>query len=120
MRIVLTKWFRQFAESEGIADDSLKTLVAGIESGRQDVSLGGGLYKCRLPKPGKGKSGGYRVIVCMKQQERLFFLYGFSKSVRENITSGEQADLKDFAKTLLALDNKAMDKLIAAGKFIEI
>ncbi len=119
MRIVLTKWFRQFAENEGIANDALKTVAAGLESG-QGVSLGGSLYKCRLAQPGKGKSGGYRVIVCMKREERLFFLYGFSKSDRENITSGEQKDLKDFARTLLDLDGEALDKLIAAEKFTEI
>jgi hypothetical protein len=120
MRILLTKWFRQFAGNEGIANDSLKALASGIEGGEQGASLGGGLYKYRLAKPGKGKSGGYRVIVGMKQGERLFFLYGFSKSVRENITSTEQRDLKEFAKALLDLDDKAIDKMIAAGGFMEI
>lgn len=120
MRILLTKWFRQFAKSEGIANSSLKTLVSEIESGVRGASLGGGLYKYRLAKPGKGKSGGYRVIVCLKRDERLFFIYGFSKADRENITQAEQKDLGEFANTLLGLSEAAIEKAVALGTLKEI
>lgn len=120
MRALLTKWFRQFAKGDGITDNSLKALAKDIEDGVQGVSLGGGLYKYRLAKPGKGKSGGYRVIVCLKRGEKLFFIYGFSKSVRENITRNEQKDLGEFAATLLGLSDKALDKAIDAGELKEI
>lgn len=120
MRILLTKWFQGFAKNEHITNASLKTLVSGIEDGIRGVSLGGGLYKYRLAKPGKGKSGGYRVIVGLKRGERIFFIYGFSKSVRENITSPEQKDLGEFAGVLLGLDDDAINKAVDIGKFLEI
>lgn len=120
MRILLTRWFRGFAKSEHITNVSLKALVSGIEDGIRGVSLGGGLYKYRLAKPGKGKSGGYRVIVGLKRGERIIFIYGFPKSVRENITSFEQKDLGEFAKVLLGLDEAAINEAVNAGKFLEI
>lgn len=120
MRVLVTKWFRGFARSEGIADASLKNLVTGIEGGVRGVSLGGGLYKYRLAKPGKGKSGGYRVIVCLKRGERLFFVYGFSKSVQENISGYEVEKYKDFADYLFSLNDADLDNAVKDGRLVEL
>lgn len=120
MRILLTKWFRQFARSEGIADASLKSLASAIEGGVRGVSLGGGLYKYRLARSGKGKSGGYRVLVCLKRGERLFFVYGFPKSVQENIADHEVREYKKFADYLLALDDASLAYAVANGRLVEL
>jgi hypothetical protein len=120
VRILLTKWFKGFAKSERITDSALKALVAGIEDGIRGASLGSGLFKYRLAKPGKGKSGGHRVIVCMKRGERLFFVYGFSKSGQENLSDYELKTYKKFAEYLLSLDDASLDYAVAEGRLTEL
>jgi hypothetical protein len=52
--------------------------------------LGGEVYKARAARrPGEGKSGGYRVVVFFRSEERTFFVYGFAKSGKANIDQGE-------------------------------
>lgn len=82
--------------------------------------MGGGLYKYRLAKPGKGKSGGYRLIVCLKRGERLFFVYGFSKSVQENISGYEVEKYKDFADYLFSLNDADLDNAVKDGRLVEL
>jgi hypothetical protein len=73
MRIFKNGWFSRFAEREAISDEELKAAVADIENGRFDADLGGGVYKQRLARSGGGKSGGYRVIVFFKKNDKTFF-----------------------------------------------
>ena len=120
MRIFKTTWFGRFADKEDISDDSLKGVISQLETGQFDADLGGGVYKQRLALPGSGKSGGYRLLLCFRQGERAFFLYGFSKSGRSNITAGEKADMKKLAKTFFALTDADLDRLVQCGSLQEI
>ena len=83
MRIFKNTWFTRFASKEGITDDELREAVNRLEMG-QAADLGGGVYKVRIARPGEGKSGGYRVIVFFRSEERTFFAYGYAKSKRDN------------------------------------
>jgi len=76
VRIFKNTWFNRFASKEGIVDDELREAVNQLEAGQTDADLGGGVYKIRIARPGEGKSGGYRVIVFFKSEERTFFVYG--------------------------------------------
>jgi hypothetical protein len=69
MRAFKTKWFARFARQELIADASLWEAIERAERGLIDADLGGGLIKQRVSRHGKGRSGGYRVIVCLSSQE---------------------------------------------------
>ncbi len=120
MRIFKTPWFTRFANKEHIADASLISAVDQLEAGQFDADLGGGVYKQRLARPGEGKSGGYRVILCFRKGTCSFFMYGFPKSSRENIASTEKDDLKKLAKVLCALSNEQLDEKVKAGAFQEI
>ena len=91
-----------------------------LEAGQFDADLGGGVYKQRLALSGGGKSGGYRVLICFRQGTRSFFMYGFPKAGRENISSSEKADLKKLAKILFAMTDKQIDEQVKAGAFQEI
>ena len=88
MRVFKNTWFTRFADKEGIADSELKEMVNQLEAGQADADLGGGVYKVRIARSGEGKSGGYRVIVFFRSEERTFFEYGFAKSDRDNIDEG--------------------------------
>ena len=120
MRNFKTKGFSRFAEKEAITDQALINAVRELEEGRFDADLGGGIFKQRIARTGGGKSSGYRVIVCFKKGELSFFVYGFSKSDRINISAADKQDLKKLAKILLALTCQQLEKELEAGRLEEI
>jgi len=57
-------------------------------------------YKKRVPLPGRGKSGGGRILVATKHANRWFLLYGFGKNEQANIDDREFAALQNLAGAL--------------------
>lgn len=65
------------------------------------VSLGGGLRKARIARPGSGKSGGYRVVFYFADEDfPLFLLTVFAKNEKANLSRRETADLVKLAGRL--------------------
>jgi len=63
----------------------------------------GGARKVRIALPGKGKSGGYRVITFYTTADNPIFLVGiFTKDIQPNLTATQKAKIKG--------DSKAMKK----------
>ena len=61
----------------------------------------GGARKLRFAKPGKGKSGGYRVITYFAGADvPVFLLTVFGKNEKANLTKGERNDLAKLTKAL--------------------
>ena len=120
MRIFKTAWFNRFARKNDIKDEALVALINDLEAGIFDADLGGGVFKKRLAREGEGKSGGYRTLICFRQNERAFFVFGFSKSAMGNISQRELADLKKLADTILTIEWEEIDEGIAKGKFFEV
>ena len=120
MRAFKNKWFSRFADKEGITDDELKEAVSQLEAGQADANLGGDVYKVRIARPGEGKSSGYRAVVLFKKKERTFFVYGFAKSDRDNISEKEKKDFRDLAKKHIRLTDETIVRLISVGEFTEI
>ena len=85
MRLYLTKWVTRFVRRERIGNGSLVQAVARAELGLIDADLGGGIIKQRVARAGQGRSGGYRVLIAYRADERAVFLYGFAKRERDNI-----------------------------------
>ncbi len=106
MRIFKIKAFIRFANKENLADGTLKQAIAELEAGQFDADLGGGVYKQRIARQGEGKSGGYRVLISFRHEDRAFFLYGFPKSSKANITASEKSDLKKLAKYFFSLSSR--------------
>jgi hypothetical protein len=120
MRIFRNQWFTRFAAKEGITDGELKDMVNQLEAGQADADLGGGVYKVRVARSGAGKSGGYRLIVFFRSGERTFYVYGFPKSARDNISNNQLRDFKATAKIALALPEKQLTEALKTGKYTEI
>ena len=120
MRIFKNKWVARFARKEAISDESLHEAVKQIEAGRYDADLGAGVFKQRVARPGEGQSGGYRVILCFKLAERAFFVYGFAKSSRANITQDETKEFKKLAKILFAMTDQQLELMLQSGDFDEL
>ena len=68
----------------------LDTLIIKLENEpTQGTDLGNGVYKIRLAiaSKGKGKSGGARVITCVKViQEKVYLVSIYDKSQLDNLT----------------------------------
>jgi len=120
VRVFKNTWFTRFADKEGITDGELKEMVSHLEAGQAEADLGSGVYKVRIARSGEGKSGGYRVIVFFRSEERLFYVYGFAKSDRSNIDQKETREYKALAKKYLNLSDEIIERAIQSGKFVEI
>lgn len=80
-------------------------LAANPEAG---VSLGGGLRKVRIQRPGTGKSGGYRTLYVFGGITMpLFLVTVFAKNEKDNLTKAEQAAAVELSKLLLATYGEA-------------
>ena len=120
MRVFKNTWFTRFARKEGISDEELRDIVDQLEAGQADADLGGGVYKVRLSRSGEGKSGGYRVIVFFRSEEKTFFIYGFAKSDKDNIDQRVLRIFKDDAKDDFSLTDEQIRERIKKGTLIEI
>jgi hypothetical protein len=98
----------------------LRTAVQEIEQGLIDGDLGGGVLKKRVGVPGRGKSGGARVVLATNRGDRWFFVFGFLKNQRANISPRELDALRELAHDLLALNERHIDAQAKLGAFEEI
>ena len=121
MRILKNPWFVRFAKKEAITDANLCEAIQLALNDQIDADLGGGVIKQRVAKPQKGKSKGWRVIVGFQKSSKVaFFLFGFPKSSKANISPDELKGFRLLAKELLKLTGKKLDKLIEQGTFTEV
>jgi len=120
LRIYKSKWFIRFAGKERITDAKLCEAIENAEKGLIDADYGDGLIKQRIARPGEGKSGGYRSIILFRKGERSFFVYGFAKSLRDNIDESDERDFKELAAVLLDASDEQLAALVESGKYQEI
>ncbi|WP_240793969.1 type II toxin-antitoxin system RelE/ParE family toxin [Pseudorhodobacter turbinis] len=115
VRVFLTKQFSKWAVDEAIDDNTLFDTAEKAFGGEVSADLGGYLFKQRVAREDGGKSGGYRTILCFRKSNdsRIFFLHGFPKSNKGNITSKEEKALKKIAKSLVDLSNEQVEGLKA-------
>lgn len=102
----MTRHFDKFAKENGIEDALLIKAVEEIEAGKEDAALGGGVYKQRIARRGHGKRGSFRTIVLFKMGDKAFFVDGFAKSNRANISKNEVLYFKQLAKDYFGLSEK--------------
>jgi hypothetical protein len=120
LRVFKTKWFARFARRERISDDQLRDAVRRAEGGLVDADLGGGVIKQRVARAGQGRSGGYRVLMAYRRDNRAVFLYGFAKSERENAEDDELKTARDIAKGWLVASGSRVAQAIADGLVQEV
>src|SRR5436190_24245401 len=120
MKIFKHYHFQQWAKSEKLKDEALKKAVEEIGSNLHDGNLGRGLYKKRIAMTGQGKRGGYRTLLEFQKEEQAFFIYGYAKNVKANISMKELLIYGDLSKILLSLDEKALKSMLKLGSLIEV
>jgi hypothetical protein len=120
MRIFKLKGFARFQRRERIGDAMLRRAIVGVEAGLVDADLGGGLVKQRLPRPGRGKSGGYRTVIAFRSGARAVFLYGFAKNERSNIDAEELEEFRRLARQFLGMTAHQIGLLVAESELMEV
>ncbi len=120
MQIFKTKGFARFSRRQRIDDEALREAVSRAEQGLIDADLGGGVIKQRVPRPGQGRSGGFRTIVLYRTESRAVFVDGFAKSDRDDIDDDDLGMFRMLAAEFLNYDAKQVGKLVKAGAWIEV
>ncbi|OYU69756.1 MAG: addiction module toxin RelE [Alphaproteobacteria bacterium PA2] len=120
MSVYKTKEFSRFARKADLKSADLLDVAKAVASGQWDADLGGGVFKQRIARDGGGKSGGFRTIILFKVGGHSFFVHGFAKNEKANITPRELKALKVLAATFLALDPSALETAKAAGEIEEV
>ncbi len=119
-RILKTRSFNRWALRADLSDTALLMAVQEIEQGLIDGDLGGGVLKKRVGVPGRGKSGGARVVLATNRGDRWFFMFGFLKNQRANISPRELEALRELARDLLDLNEKQIDAQTKSGALEEV
>jgi hypothetical protein len=118
--IYKTKVFNRWSEKEGLTDTALCNAIDEVDDGKIEASLGVYLFKKRVARPGQGKSGSYRTIIALKREEKAFFLFGFAKGSRCNISDKEEKALKKLSKHFMGCTNKELERAVENGALIEV
>lgn len=119
-RVMKTRHFCRWMRKTELSDAVLCQAVAEMEAGLVDADLGGGVVKKRVALPGRGKSGSVRTLLATNKADRWFFVFGFEKNERENITGHELEGLQKLASSLLHLSPEALESRLADGSLTEI
>lgn len=120
VHIFKTKWFVRFARKQKISDEALCKAINDAEDGKIDANLGASVIKQRIARSNEGKSGGYRVIIYYRKGNRAFFVFGFCKKDRENLSEEEEEIHKKSAGIVLGLPEELLKELIELGTYIEV
>ena len=82
-------------------DDMLEFLARRPKAGRIIQSTGG-LRKLRSARPGRGKSGGTRVIYYYHNDTRpILLLLIYAKADQDNLTNAQKAQLKKHVEAII-------------------
>lgn len=120
MEAYKTKVFAKWAADEGLDDDALASAVTEMKEGLIDARLGGQVVKKRVALPGRGKRGGARTLIAFRKDDKAFFIYGFSKNDRANVSEKELKALKLLAKELFGYSGAMLKRVVEAGELMEI
>ena len=120
MRIIKTRKFSKWAEKSEVGDLSLIDVAKEIQMDIYEVNYGGGIIKKRVSNKGRGKSSSVRTIIAFKKGHHCYFVYGFEKNDKDNITSNEEKALKLLAKSLFSYSEAELNGFIKEGSLIEV
>ena len=82
--------------------------------------VGGQVFKKRVAVGGRGKRGGVRTLLAYRAGDKAFFVYGFAKNARANISDKELKALKLYTDILLSYSKAELNKAVNSGALIEV
>lgn len=104
--VIETPSYLDAAKKSGMSADEMAAIVDLLarQPDAGDLIVGsGGCRKLRFRRPGRGKSGGYRVITFFSGPDiPVFLLTVFAKGAKATLTGAEVKALSGLTKTLVA------------------
>ena len=119
-RVFKTRSFDRWMRKTALTDEALCAAVREMIQGLIDGDLGGGVVKKRVGLAGRGKRGGARTLVATNRGNRWFFVFGFEKNERANISAEEKEALQGIAQDLLSSTGTELDVAAKDGSLQEI
>ena len=119
-RVFKTRHFQRWMRKTELTDAVLCKAVQEMAAGLIDADLGGSVVKKRVGLAGRGKRGGVRTLVATNKGNRWFFVFGFEKNVRANVSAKELAALQALATDLLKLSSTELDRQVENNLLSEI
>ena len=119
-RVFKTRYFARWLRKTELRDTDLCRAIAEMEAGLVDADLGGNVVKKRIGSAGRGKRSGVRTLVATRRAARWFFVFGFEKNERTNVSTTELDALRLLATELLALTDSQLDSALIDGTVQEI
>ena len=120
INIFKTKVFSRWSDKEGLTDIALCNAIHEVDQGQIEASLGVYLFKKRVARHGQGKRGSYRTIIAFKKEDRAFFLFGFDKGSKSNISEKEAKALKKLSRYFVGCTNKELESAVENGALIKV
>ena len=119
-RVFKTRYFARWMRKTLLTDAALCRAVHEMVQGLLDADLGGDVVKKRVALPGRGRSGGARTLVATRRAGRWFFVFGFEKNQKANVSDAELEGLRVLASELLALSSAQLALAVEDGALQEI
>lgn len=119
-RVFKTRHFARWLRKTELTDSALCAAVSEMAAGLIDADLGGGVVKKRVALPGRGKSGSARTLVATNKGSRWFFVFGFEKNERTNISAKEVEAVQGIAADLFRLSASELDAHVNTEALKEI
>jgi hypothetical protein len=119
-QVFKTRTFARWSRKAPVPDAVLCAAVTEMVAGLVDADLGGSVYKKRVAMPGRGKSGGARVLIGTNRGTLWVFLFGFEKNERSTIDDRELLGLQKTAAVFLAMNSSQLERAVEAGELTEI
>ena len=120
IRIYKTKTFDRWLRKTELTDEVLRNAVVEMAAGLIDADLGAGVFKKRVALAGRGKRSGARTLVASNLRDRWFFLFGFEKSERTNVSDQELKVLQITGQTFLSWSTAEISTALREGHLKEI
>jgi hypothetical protein len=119
-RVFMTRQFLRRLRKTKLTESALCLAVTETSNGLIDADVGGGVLKKRVAMPGRGKSGSARTLLATNRASRWFFVFGFEKNERSNVTAKEVEALQQLAADLLRLSPSQLDEHVGSDTLKEI
>jgi len=119
-RVFKTRHFSRWMRKTELSDRALCQAVEEMGRGLIDADLGGSIVKKRVGLAGRGKRGGARTLIATNKGNRWFFVFGFEKNERANISEEELEALQNVAADLLARTARQLNEAIEDDSLQEI
>ncbi|SJM92710.1 type II toxin-antitoxin system RelE/ParE family toxin [Crenothrix polyspora] len=119
-KIFKTQHFTRWMQKTNLTDELLCIAICEMARGLIDADLGGGVVKKRIALPGRGKRSSARTLIATNKKDRWFFVFGFEKNERSNISRAELKALQQLATDLLNLTSQEINVALKNNSLEEI